>query len=65
MQDPRHLVKIICEHLYELVITIAYSRFQVTFQSAIAKFVLNIPNYITKFGILRGNLLSQICKLLN
>ena len=42
-----------------------YSRFQVTFQSAVAKFVLNIPNYITKFGILRGNLLSQICKLLN
>ena len=31
----------------------------------IAKFVLNIPNYITKFGILRGNMLSQICKLLN
>ena len=30
-----------------------YSRFQVTFQSAVAKFVLNIPNYITKFGILR------------
>ena len=42
-----------------------YSRFQVTFQSAVAKFVLNIPNYITKFGILRGNLLSKICKLLN
>ena len=42
-----------------------YSRFQVVFQSAISKFVLNIPNYITKFGILRGNLLSQICKLLN
>ncbi len=28
-----------------------YSRFQVTFQSAVPKFVLNIPNYITKFGI--------------
>ena len=35
-----------------------YSRFQVTFQSPVAKFILNIPNYITKFGILRGNLLS-------
>ena len=34
--------------------TIAYSRFQVTFQSEVAKFVLNIPNYITKFGILRA-----------
>ena len=42
----------------------AYSRFQITFQSAVAKFVLNIPNYITKFEILRGNLLNQICKLL-
>ena len=31
-----------------------YSRFQVTFQNAVAKFVLNIPNYITKFGILRA-----------
>ena len=31
---------------------IAYSLFQVTFQSAITKFVWNIPNYITKFGIL-------------
>ena len=31
-----------------------YSRFQVTFQSPVAKFVLNIPNYITKFGILRA-----------
>ena len=29
-----------------------YSRFQVTFQSAVAQFVLNIPNYITKFEIL-------------
>ena len=29
---------------------------KVTFQSPVAKFVLNIPNYITKFGILRGNL---------
>jgi hypothetical protein len=34
-----------------------YSRFQVTFQSPVPKFVLNIPNYITKFGILCG-----ICK---
>ena len=42
----------------------SYSRFQVTFQSPVAKLVLNIPNHITKFGILRGNLLSQICKLL-
>ena len=30
------------------------SRFQVTFQSVVGKFVLNIPNYITKFGILRA-----------
>ena len=37
----------------------SYSQFQVTFQSSVAKVVLNIPNYITKFGILRGNLLSQ------
>ena len=36
-----------------------YSRFQVTFQNAVAKFVLNIPNYIAKFRILRGNLLSK------
>ena len=36
-----------------------YSRFQVTFQSPVAKVVLNIPNYITKFGILRENLLSK------
>ena len=36
-----------------------YSRFQVTFQSPVAKVVLNIPNHVTKFGILRGNLLSQ------
>ena len=42
-----------------------HSRFQVTFQSPVALLVLNIPNYITKFGILHGNLLSQICKLLN
>ncbi len=42
-----------------------YSRFQVTFQSLVAKFVLNIPNYITKFGILRENLQSEICMLVN
>ncbi len=42
-----------------------YSRFQVTFQSAFPKFVLNIPNYITKFGILRENLQSEICMLVN
>ncbi len=30
----------------------SYSRFQVTFQSPVPKFVSNIPNYITKFGIL-------------
>ena len=34
-------------------IKIYYTRFQVTFQSPVDKFVLNIPNYITKFGILR------------
>ena len=39
--------------------TITYSRFQGTFQSAVAKFFLNIFNYVTKFGILRGNLLSK------
>ena len=39
--------------------------FSSLFKAAVAKFVLNIPNCITKFGILRGNLLSQICKLLN
>ena len=33
-----------------------YSRFQVTFQSAVAKVVLNIPNYITKFVIFSGQL---------
>ena len=27
-------------------------RFQHTFQSAIPKFVVNIPNYVSKFGIL-------------
>ena len=42
-----------------------YSRFQVTFQSAFPKFVLNIPNYITKFGILRENVQSEICVLVN
>jgi hypothetical protein len=42
-----------------------YSRFQVTFQSAFPKFVLNIPNYITKFGILREKLQRQICMLVN
>ncbi len=44
-----------------------YSRFQVTFQSAFPKFVLIIPNYITKFGILRENLnvQSEICMLVN
>ena len=46
-------------------VSLYYSWFQVTFQSAIATFVLNIPSYINKFGILHGNLLSQICKLLN
>ena len=40
-------------------------RFQVTIQSAFPKFVLNIPNYITKFGILRENLQRQICILVN
>ena len=29
---------------------INYSRFWVTFQNAVAKFVLNIPNYITKLA---------------
>ncbi len=42
-----------------------YSRFQVTFQSAFPKFVLNIPNYITKFGILLENVHSEICMLVN
>ena len=42
-----------------------YSRFQVTFQSAFPKFVLNIPNYITKFGILRENVQSEIYMLVN
>ena len=42
-----------------------YSRFQVTFQSAFPKFVLNIQSYITKFGILRENLQSEICMLVN
>ncbi len=36
------------------VAMVYYSRFQVTFQSPVPKFVLNIPNYITKFGILCG-----------
>ena len=39
--------------------------FRSLFKNAVAKFVLNIPNYVTKFGILRGNLESQISKLLN
>ena len=43
----------------------SYSRFQVTFQSAFPKFVLNIPNYITKFGIVRENVQSEICTLVN
>ena len=34
--------------LYNYVKLPAYSRFQITFQSAVAKFVLNIPNYTTK-----------------
>ena len=38
--------------------TRAYSRFQVTFQSPVAKFILNVPNYITKFEILN---LSVFC----
>ena len=42
-----------------------YSRFQVTFQSTFPKFVLNIPNYITKFGILRENVQNEICMLVN
>ena len=46
--------------VYTMLIRIkGYSRFQVTFQNAVAKFVLNIPSYITKFGMLRGNLLSK------
>ena len=46
----RNSIQVICFQIND------YSRFQVTFQRAVAKFVLNIPNYITKFGILRGNL---------
>ena len=38
-----------------------YSRFQVTVRGAVRGFVLSIPNDIAKFGILRGNLLWQIC----
>ena len=45
--------------------SVLYSRFQVTFQSAFPKFVLNIPNYITKFRILRENVQSEICMLAN
>ena len=36
-----------------------YSRFQVTFQNPVPKFVLNIPDYIM------WNLQSQICMLVN
>ena len=43
----------------------SYSRFQVTFQSPVSKFVLNIPNYITKLGILQEYFESQLHKLLN
>ena len=48
---------ILCEVLYDRVsknvkyFTI-YFRFQVSFQSAIPKFIVNIPNYVSKFGIL-------------
>ena len=41
-----------------IVLTGSYSRFQVTFQSAFPKFV-----YITKSGILRENVQSEICML--
>ena len=43
----------------------SYSRFQVTFQSAFPKFVLNIPNYITKFGILCGICKAKFAWLVN
>ena len=55
-------------HLMEFLVqrsNVNYSGFQVTFQSAFPKFVLNIPNYITKFGILRENVQSEICMLVN
>ncbi len=69
----RHFCILYCYFVYNFCIIFptnilnpkSYSRFQVTFQSAFPKFVLNIPNYITKFGILRENLQRQICMLVN
>ena len=46
----------------------SYSRVQVTFQSTVPKFVLIIPNYIARFGILRWNIqkpISQVGELSN
>ena len=42
-----------------------YCRFQVSYQNAVPKVVLIIPNYFTKFGILRGNFQSQLYKMVN
>ena len=52
---PKNQLSTIVQH-------VIYSRFQVAFQSPVPKFVLNIPNYITKFV---WNLQSQVCMLVN
>ena len=31
---------------------VCYTPFQVNFESVVFKFVFNVPNYITKFGVL-------------
>ena len=44
----------------ELFCETSCSRFKVTFQSLVPKFVLIIPNYNARFAILRGNLQRRI-----
>ena len=50
---------------FDIYSVAANEMFSITSRVSSSALVLNIPNYITKFGMLRENLQSEICMLVN